>query len=223
MCAARQRNATSAEENRKKMNVVKNMVHIWIGHKQPPLEWMNTWRDKHPDWAYRILDEEEYRDTEWVLQKQMDAYYNIGLYAGVADMIRYETLLSEGGFLPPADSVCLHPIDELLTEPSHFCYTVYENEELRGNYMSPFQAANPGNTLIQRVVETIYEYDPVEMSKIGPYKMTGNRFLNLFVKGQNYEKLGLKVWPSHYLIPQHFKSDTSYYGPDTVYAEQRWG
>lgn len=205
------------------MNVVKNMVHIWIGHKQPPLEWMETWQEKHPDWNYRILTDEEYKDTDWVLKDHMRGYYNRQHYCGVADMIRYETLIKEGGFLPPADSVCLHPIDELLTEPSHFCYTVYENEQIRPNFISPIQASNPHNEFVKMIVEKIYKKDPVAMVKNAAFIETGNKFLGMELKAQDLNKLGVKIWPSHYLIPQHFKAKHRYNGPDRVYAEQMWG
>lgn len=205
------------------MNVVKNMVHIWIGHKQPPTEWMETWVEKHPDWTYRVLTDEEYKDTDWVLKEHMTGYYKKQKYHGVADMIRYETLIKEGGFLPPADSVCLHPIDELLTEPSRFCYTVYENEKIRPNFISPIQASNPDNEFVKTVVEEIYKKDPALMCKSGPFIETGNKFLGMLTKAQDLKKLGVKIWPSHYLIPQHFKAAHRYNGPDTVYAEQMWG
>ena len=205
------------------MNVVKNMVHIWIGHKQPPLQWMETWVEKHPDWTYRILTDEEYKDTDWVLKDHMKRYYDRQHYCGVADMIRYETLLKEGGFLPPADSVCLHPIDELLTEPARFCYTVYENEVLRPNFISPIQASNPDNIFVQKIINEIYKKDPDVMGKSAAFIETGNKFLGLLTKAQDLNKLGVKIWPSHYLIPQHFKAEHRYDGPDTVYAEQMWG
>jgi len=205
------------------MNVVKNMVHIWVGHKKPPVKWMETWAEKHPDWTYRVLTDEEYKDTDWVLKEHMGKYYRRQHYCGVADMIRYEVLLSEGGFLPPADSVCLHPIDELLIEPSHFCYTVYENETLRPGFVSPIQAANAGNSFVKRIINAISEKDPDVMCKNAAFMETGNMFLGEMLKGQDLNDLGVKVWPSHYLIPQHFRAKHRYNGPDTVYAEQMWG
>lgn len=205
------------------MNVVKNMVHIWVGHKKPPTEWMQTWQEKHPDWTYRVLTDEEYKDTDWVLKEHMTGYYKRQHYCGVADMIRYETLIKEGGFLPPADSVCLHPIDELLTEPSRFCYSVYENETLRPHFISPIQASNPDNEFVKTLVDTIYKKDPNVMSKNAAFLETGNQFLAELTKDKDLDALGLKVWPSHYLIPQHFRAKHRYNGPDRVYADQKWG
>lgn len=205
------------------MNVVKNMTHIWVGHKKPPVKWMDTWKEKHPDWNYRVLTDEEYKDTDWVLQKHMDVYYKRNHYCGVADMIRYEILLREGGFLPPADSICLHPIDELLTEPSRFCYTVYENETIRPEFISPIQASNPDNKLIKTIIAAIKEKDPVSMGKRHAFRETGNEFLANLIRGKDLNEIGLKIWPSHYLIPEHFDAGYRYKGPDTVYAEQMWG
>ena len=36
------------------MNIEKKITQIWVGPKKPPLQWMYTWRDKHPDWNYSI-------------------------------------------------------------------------------------------------------------------------------------------------------------------------
>lgn len=202
------------------MNVVRNMVHIWIGPRNPPKKWMQTWEEHHADWNYRVLNDAEYRRTEWRLQHLMDAYYADKLFNGVADMIRYETLLREGGFMPPADSICYHAVDELLTKPAHYCYSMYENEEFRPGYVSPIHAANPGNAFLQIIVDELESLKPSDLSRY-PWESTGNAFLERMIAKH---KPDIKIWPSHYFIPKHYdRWHARYNGPDKIYAEQLWG
>ncbi len=37
------------------MSVPKIIHQIWIGPKQPPINLMNTWKEKHPDFEYIFL------------------------------------------------------------------------------------------------------------------------------------------------------------------------
>jgi len=202
------------------MSVTKNMTHIWIGPRKAPTKWMQTWQEKHPDWNYRVLDNNEFHQRTWRLEAHMQEYYKRKLYNGVADMIRYEVLLEEGGFLPPADSVCLHPIDELLTDPPNYCYSVYENEKIKPGYVSPIQAANLGNDFVALLIDAIAAREPESLTN-KPWEDTGNAFLMRMIERHNPD---ITIWPSHYLIPKHFSdAHTRYNGPDKVYADQMWG
>ena len=28
------------------------LAHIWVGHRAAPRDWMDSWRDHHPDWDW---------------------------------------------------------------------------------------------------------------------------------------------------------------------------
>jgi len=79
---------------------------------------MQTWIDRHPDWHYTLYGNEYLASHNFQTKPQMEEYLRRGWYAGVADLLRYEILYREGGFLAEADSLCLHPIDELLGDGS---------------------------------------------------------------------------------------------------------
>ena len=52
-----------------------------------------------------------------------------------------------------------------------------------------------------------------------PYLSTGNHFLAQF-----HDRSDLKIWPSHYFIPQFYERDSQRYnGTDKVYADHHWG
>jgi hypothetical protein len=40
------------------MNIEKKLTQIWIGPKPAPMAWLNTWKEKHPDWEYSIFTDE---------------------------------------------------------------------------------------------------------------------------------------------------------------------
>lgn len=206
------------------MNVRKKMVHIWIGPYKPPTQWMPSWKDKHPDWEYSIFTDEMLKARKWHNQHLIDYYYANKVWAGVADLIRYELLYEDGGFLPPADAICYHNMDEVFTSPPDYAYSIFENDRdlhLAPNWISPVQACNAGNTFVKLLIDTLHELTPEQLS-LKPWQSTGNEFLSQFVPDK--EKHKLTIWPSHYTIPRHYSvSSTPYKGNGKIYAEQKWG
>lgn len=198
--------------------VPRTIGHIWIGPHPAPTEWMQSWKDAHPGWTYRLYDNDYLCSRRFRNQAQINEYFRRGKYAGVSDLMRYEILFEEGGFLPEADSICLHPVDALLTAPR--AYTVHEFPEGRTGMMSPFLASEPGNRVIGRVIEELGRLVPEEMNN--PWTTTGNGFLRRFFLANPDLRAEVTVFPSHYFIPEHYKGE-SYKGPDLVYARQLWG
>ena len=132
--------------------------------------------------------------------------------------MRYEILLETGGFLPEADSICINPVDELLTEAK--AYTVFEFPDGKPGMVSPFLASNPGNPVIEAVVNELSKLLPENLKR--PWLSTGNAFLRRFRRHNRLLHPDMVVFPSHYFIPTHYRG-TSYCGPDKIYADQKWG
>lgn len=198
--------------------VPRTIGHIWIGPHPAPTDWMQSWKDAHPGWTYRLYDNDYLCSRRFRNQAQINEYFRRGKYAGVSDLMRYEILFEQGGFLPEADSICLHPVDALLCEAR--AYTVYEFPEGRTGMMSPFLASEPGNPVIGRVIEDLSHLKPEEMNN--PWTTTGNGFLRRFFHAHRDLRAKITVFPSHYFIPEHYKGE-SYSGPDRIYARQLWG
>jgi mannosyltransferase OCH1-like enzyme len=202
------------------MNIPYNMWHIWIGPNPAPTTWMNTWKEKHPAWNYTVIDNTFLKNYEFKNQHLIDEYYSREKYNGVADLIRYEILLNEGGFLPPGDAICYHNTEELFSLDTSYCYTVYENEIIRPGFVSPIYACNPGNKFVKCIVDTLHKLKPKQLSN-KVFESTGNAFLKNMI--EIYQP-NIKIFPSHYFIPHHFKNkNIKYNGPDKVYANQMWG
>lgn len=202
------------------MNIEKNITQIWIGPSPTPKEWMNTWKDKHPDWNYSIFTDEMLKSRKWKNQHLIDHYYNTKKWAGVSDLIRYELLYEQGGFWPEADMYCLENTEELFTAPANHSYTCYENEKYRKNFVQPIMACNPGNEFIKYIID-ILSNCPTEKLHKEPFRSTGNEFLSKHIDAYSSD---ITIWPSHYFIPQFYlKECARYEGTDKIYAEHFWG
>jgi glycosyltransferase involved in cell wall biosynthesis len=194
--------------------IPKKLHHIWVGPNDPPLHWMQTWREKNPDWDYMLWDNDWVFSRTWINQKHVDYYREREIWHGVADVVRYEILNEFGGFMPGADSECLLPIDELFTDGFE-AYACYENEHKRPGFIAPLYASQPGGRFVQLLIEGLYVKDQVGE----PWKTTGNLYMK-----EMYERYQppIKVFPSHTFIPKHYTGHT-YRGNGKVYAKQHWG
>ena len=201
--------------------IPKRLGHIWIGPKPAPTEWMETWPKAHPEWSYVRYGNDTLTGFPFRLRSLINEYAWRGAWAGVQDMMRYELLYHYGGFMADADAICLHPVDELLDQPR--AYTVYdrpETDKLRG--VCPILACEPGNPFVGAVIDRLAGLEPWELRK--PEVSTGNRFLMRMIRELAPGPERLHIWPTHYFVPwQKSAPDVWYDGPDTIYAEQKWG
>jgi mannosyltransferase OCH1-like enzyme len=202
------------------MKIPNKLWHVWVGPKTPPTSWMNTWKEKHPSWEYAVIDNNYIQTHKFYNQHLIDEYYRREFYNGVADLIRYEILYEFGGFMPPADAICLENTNELWNQEHEFCYTVYESETLRPNFVSPIYAANSGNKFLKLLIEDLHKLTPCQL-KNKVFQSTGNEYVANMIR-QHTPKI--KIFPSHYFIPCHYTMpDVKYAGPDKIYADQLWG
>jgi mannosyltransferase OCH1-like enzyme len=195
-----------------KLGIPKNLFHIWIGDRDAPTEWMLSWRKFHPEWNYRLIDNDYIKTNQFINQHLIDEYIKRSEYAGAADLIRYEVLFRHGGFIPEADSICLKNTDDLWRESA--AYTVYENEVARPGFVSPILASQAGNEFLS---EIIFDLNRLKYYQIGKaWRTTGNEYLSRKIKESRFK---VEVFPSQYFIPNHF-SEVG--GPDKngIYAVQ---
>ena len=203
------------------LKIPKIMGHIWVGHLQAPQTWMQTWRDFHPDWEYRLYDNEFLFSRWWKNQELINAFYARKEYAGVSDLMRYEILEEVGGFIPEADSVCLRATDELWNT-TEAAYTVHENENVKSGLVSPFLASVPNPPIFPYLqVRAKRRNDPATLKPA--WRSVGNRFLKFAIEEALQDiKSKLVIFPSRYFIPEH-KDTGMYQGDGPVYCNQLWG
>ena len=200
------------------MNIEKKIIQIWIGPNPAPQQWIDTWKEKHPDWDCSVFTDEMLKSRKWKNQHLIDHYYQTKKWPGVSDLIRYELLYEQGGFMPEADSVCLERVDELFTSPPEHAYTCWENEKAKPGYVCPVLAANPGNAFLKDVIDILHASKPEYLSP-EPFRSTGNLFLAGLVP--RYRHM-LTIWPSYFFVPQWYVGPR-YDGPGKIYADQFWG
>jgi mannosyltransferase OCH1-like enzyme len=213
------------------MNLIPKILHhIWIGPKQIPLHWMKTWVDKHPDWEYHLWDNDLVNNTEFVNNELIQQFIDFGRFDGAADLIRYEVLYKYGGFMPGSDCECLLPIDDLLIYKS---ISVYENEKLGRNLISPILGSVPNFPFLKTIIEYFQENkDKVYIQLVSneeSYMMTGNNVMKELIQKYNPE---IEILPSNSLIGQWYNSvngnpSWGFYSSNnahhTRYAIQHWG
>ena len=111
-----------------------NTLHqIWIGDKQMPSEWMQTWRDKNPSMSYNIWREKDIDSFGLRNRDKYDYYYSKGIFDGAADIARVEILEALGGVYIDADSICLEPIEgEWFMNQDFFAAFEYDDRVANG-------------------------------------------------------------------------------------------
>ena len=188
---------------------------IWVGSRPAPMKWINTWIEKHPRWKHVLHDNDAVFGRTWKNQRLIDAYREKKSWPGVADVARYEILFETGGAMHGADSICLHPIDELFIDPTFDCYSVYENEKTAPGLVAPLYACTKENPFALTLIEALKDVEPGP-----PWKTTGNMYMQKQI--QLHHPKTLKIWPSYTLLPEHWSGE-KYEGNGKVYASHKWG
>ena len=194
--------------------MIPKIIHqFWIGPRTRPDALIDTWRKLNPTWEH-VLWTEDNLPSDFILQ---DKIRNLREYAGKVDMMRYETLIRHGGFCIDADAECVAPLDDSFVENDSF--TCWENEHARPGLLSVgYMASTPGNVFFQRVVNELKtkDIDP----RMSAWRVVGNQHLTDTYNKYGYT--GLRIYPSHYFLPEHFTGVT-YTGGGKIYARQHWG
>ena len=196
--------------------IKERIIHqVWIGPYSTPERWMQTWKDKHPSWEFIRWDNERLKNYPFINKDKIDDCLKRGLYCGASDIMGYQILYDYGGFIAPADSICLKPIDELMNIEED-CFTCYENEQAKGSLLSLHLASAKGCPLMAKLTDFLKQRTKII---IKPWLSTGNKFLTQQTERLKYP---IKVYPSYYFIPVHHTGN-KYEGAGKIYAVHMWG
>jgi mannosyltransferase OCH1-like enzyme len=198
--------------------MIPKILHfIWVGDEtKRPDNCIDTWRTRNPSWEIMIWGNESLQERGWINGRHMTEMAERELN-GVADMMRWEIVYEHGGFVVDADSVCLRPLDDHLLDCEAFA--CWESEMMRpGLIAAGYFAAQPKNPFVAQIIGDIYNeptvVDRMAWESVGPQRLTDSY--------RQYRYHGLRIYPSHYFIPEHF-THVKYDGPGPVYADQLWG
>lgn len=196
--------------------IPKTLHVIWVGDQsRRPDNCIQTWVDRNPGWTVRLWDNDDLAEYGWINARHMRDMARRELN-GVADLMRWEILYHEGGFLVDADSVCVRPLDDWLLE--HEAFACWESEIARpGLIAAGYVATVPQNPFFGQIIQDIQAADTViddmAWKTVGPLRLTNAH--------RQHKYTGLSVLPSHYFIPEHF-TGLRYEGAGLVYARQYW-
>ena len=208
------------------MSIPKNMHLIWVGDQSlRPDAWIQTWRDHHPGWDFRLWGNDDYRSLPWSCKQQMDLFAARGEWCGVADIMRYQILNEHGGFYADADSVCVRPLDDSLLQNEMFVCNESE-EHAPGIIANGFIGAIPGHPVFSDMLENISHLGDMyrwgfyrwrlQKRSVAPWRAVGTL---PFTKIVMRHRARVKILPSVSFIPQWSKDQEE----RVIYARHLWG
>lgn len=200
--------------------MIPKIIHqIWIGPKPAPTKFMDTWRDKNPDFEYIRWNEEEIKKRNLKLEciNRINEMEEIN---GKADIIRWEILYEYGGVFLDADSICIEPIDDILMNTP--CFAGWEHEELRkGLIATGTMGFPPKHPLVKNAIQWIkLNCVNVRLIKQRAWQTVGPGLLTRMYNTGKYNEM--KIFPSYTFLPIHL-TGKEYQGHGKIYAFQEWG
>lgn len=205
--------------------IPKKLHFIWVGDESMrPDAYIDTWRRQHPDYEVRIWGNQDWKERDWINREHMDRISHLDRgFAGVADLMRWEILLSEGGFALDADSVCLQRLPDWIFDCDLFA--LWENEYTRpGLVANGYVGSIPGHDVIRSIVSTLHDIGDItkhfvwrklRFKKRKVWQTTGPVPFTkaLFESEQN----NVTILPSHFFLPVHH-SGSVYTGGGPIYS-----
>lgn len=204
----------------------KTLHFVWIGDESRcPDNCIDTWRDHHPEWNIKVWGNKELREYPWINKQHMQAVEETGQLCGVADLMRWEILLKEGGIAIDADSVCLSALPEWLMDCELFA--CWENEINRPGLISNgLVGSKPNNPIIKKLVYDLHQQKNIatrfiwyrlKRKKKSAWRTTGPLAFTNTIKSFKYTNA--TILPSHFFIPIH-TTGLVYHGGGPVICSQ---
>jgi mannosyltransferase OCH1-like enzyme len=198
-----------------KPKIPKFIHQIWLGNKEKPTEWMQTWKDKHPDWEHIVWDETKINEFGLKNRHIYDQYYEAGCFNGCANIARTEILEKFGGIYIDADSVC-----ETSMDGAPFLdwdiFSVYEADNLIVDGIrliaNGIIGATPHHQIIQKYIE-----EQGKLTEINPSWRQSGPLLWSKVMTQKHS-----VLPPYTFLPEHHSGAIASVN-GTIYSRQFWG
>ena len=164
---------------------------IWLGPNAPPLEWMNTWYQQHPNWSYLTRSEE----TIPALHNQAlyDHCLREGMYDAAADVARVEILYQYGGIYVDADTECLRPLDPAL---GGWPFFAVEEPSIEHEYLvtNAFMGARPKSELLRQYITALSRLKPSDVRPNNCADLTGPGLLTRLLASSRAAATVLPPW-----------------------------
>lgn len=209
------------------LSTIPKVFHfIWVGDESKrPDACFETWRRLNPGFELKVWGNHEAENRGWRLKLHMNEMWRTGQLFGVADLMRWEILLNEGGFALDADSIAVEPLPDWLFHCTAFA--CWENELISpGVIANGYFGCRPDDRLIRHLVEkfesekhlaTKFVWYKLRRKTVAAWKSVGPRPLTAAFHDLGYSELTLL--PSHFFCPRHLTGHT-YNGSGPIYCDQ---
>lgn len=135
------------------LRIPKVIHQIWIGGPVPDVftHYIQTWKDMHPDWEYKLWTDENIHTVNLYNQKFYDETDSPGVKS---DLLKWELVYQFGGVYVDMDFECLRSLDIF-----HHTYDFYTGlQPLDTQFLQLGAAlfgAIPGHPILKHCIETI--------------------------------------------------------------------
>lgn len=196
--------------------IPKKIHQIWIGSKERPKKWMDTWKEKNPGWEYILWDEKTIRNLPLRNEELFNRYKQRGIIYGMADVARAEILLKEGGIYIDADCECLETLEGADFMEAGF-FSVYANKkpELPGRIANGVIGSVKNHPILRKYVEAMGRAREI----MPPWNTIGGTLLTKCIN--NFGIKEVRILPPHYFYPES-SWGYKYQGADKIYARHYW-
>lgn len=203
--------------------MIPKIIHqVWIGEKKMPLMWMDTWRDKNPEFEFKIWREE---DIQSLLQGSKNAeiyslYYKNKIYHGAVDLARVEILKAYGGIYIDADSIALEPLDGapfLNPEVTFFAAYDHEVEGFPGRITNGIIGAEANHPILIDYADRIAG----EKFRTQTWRTIGGKLLTECIERHGSDET-VKILPAWTFWPENWDG-RKIVPQGKVYSRQIWG
>jgi len=200
-------------------SIPKILHQLWIGPKPAPTKFMDTFKNKHPEFEYIRWTEDEIARRGMTFECTT-AINRMSEINGKADIMRWEILYHYGGIFQDADSVCLEPFDDSFLEKPAFAG--FENETARqGLVATGTMGFPPKHPLCRAAIDWMLTNDSCpETCGQRAWYTVGPGLLTRLLETGKYANFS--VYPSYTFIPYHF-TGIHYEGHKKVHCFQEWG
>jgi mannosyltransferase OCH1-like enzyme len=203
---------------------IPKIIHqIWFGEKTRPVQWMDSWKEMHPDWTYMLWTENNLPPlkNQGVYNLVKNHLTMTQRYPAMADIARAEILYEWGGVYIDADCECVNPLDQELMSCDFFA--CYENEKIRpGLINNAVFGCTAKHPLIAYYRDYMSHIDPVMLTTLDPWQTIGPwLFTHVIRTFPNPENNASTILPSYKFYPLHFEGSL-YTGQEKIYAKHHW-
>jgi inositol phosphorylceramide mannosyltransferase catalytic subunit len=208
-------------DNEPEKQTIPKIIHqIWVGDKEMPIEWINSWKEKNPTFKHILWDEKMIRKEGLVNEHIFDDYKNLNyrdgkMYHGMADVARVEILKKYGGIYIDADTECIKSLEGADFLNTDF-FSVYEGDKPHPKLKKILVATGvigsiPNHPILDEYIKKISSVSV----NIDAWLKTGPALFTDIL--QNYQ---VKLLPANTFYPKHI---TGYHNTGTDnYGYHHW-